>query len=210
MAPKLYQTPASGNCYKVLLLASLLDIDLEVIDLDFFNLQHKSPWYLDINPKGELPTLVDDGLTLIDSSGILVYLAGKSSSTFWSTQVAEQAQIIDWLAFTASHIDRGLSRARAILAFKWPRDAGKDAVIEAQKRAVASLKVLEERLESDNWLALGRPTIADISVFVYVALSWMGEVSLEPYPAIRAWVDRIKGLPGFVSMAALEQKLAQE
>ena len=50
---------------------------------------------------------------------------------------------------------------------------------------------------------LDGPTIADIACMPYVALSHEGGVSLDPYPAIRAWISRIKALPGFISMPAL-------
>lgn len=56
---------------------------------------------------------------------------------------------------------------------------------------------------------LGRPTIADISVFVYVALAPMGDVDLNPYPAVKAWIERIKGLEGFISIPGLDDPLVR-
>ena len=54
-----------------------------------------------------------------------------------------------------------------------------------------------------DWLELGRPTIADIACFPYVALSHEGAVSLESYASVRTWVDRVKGLSGFIPMPAI-------
>ncbi|MGH6748169.1 MAG: glutathione S-transferase C-terminal domain-containing protein, partial [Methyloceanibacter sp.] len=62
---------------------------------------------------------------------------------------------------------------------------------------------LEAHLTKRDWLALGRPTIADIACMPYVALSHEGGVSLQPYPRVRAWIDRIKALPGSITMPAL-------
>jgi glutathione S-transferase len=59
---------------------------------------------------------------------------------------------------------------------------------------------MESHLKKNQWLALGRPTIADIACMPYVALANEGGLSLAPYPGICAWIDRIKALPGFVSM----------
>ena len=67
--------------------------------------------------------------------------------------------------------------------------------------------MLDKQLEKNEWLVLGRPTIADISVFVYVALAPMGDISLEPYPNVLAWIERIKKLPNFFPIEGLDHPL---
>jgi glutathione S-transferase len=74
-------------------------------------------------------------------------------------------------------------------------------------RAEKSLKILEQHLKSEEWLASGRPTVADLSVFVYVALAPMGDISLEPYPAVGEWIERIKGLEGFFGIEGLDDPM---
>ena len=213
MPPKLYCAPESGNCYKVRLLASILDVRLEHVELDFFNSAHKAPEFLAVNPKGEIPTLIDGEHVLTDSSAILVYLAGTHPdrggedvpSSYWSTAAVEQARIVDWLAFTATYIHTGLSRARAIKAFNWPADATEETFREAQSKAAKSLEILDKKLEKAEWLAAERPTIADVAVFVYVSLAPMGGVSLEPYPAVNRWLERVRMLPGFIKTDGLDR-----
>lgn len=78
---------------------------------------------------------------------------------------------------------------------------------EGAIRGNQSLQILQKRLENHQWLALDRPTIADISVFVYVALAPMGDISLQPYPAVLAWIEYIKHLPGFITILGLEDPL---
>lgn len=78
---------------------------------------------------------------------------------------------------------------------------------EGAIRGNYSLKVLDTQLASNDWLVLGRPTIADISVFVYVALAPMGDISLQPYPNVLAWIEKIKKLPGFFPIEGLEEPL---
>lgn len=78
---------------------------------------------------------------------------------------------------------------------------------EGATRSKYSLNVLNDRLQNNDWLTLGRPTIADISVFVYVALAPMGDISLKPYPNVERWIERIKKLPGFFTIAGLEDPL---
>lgn len=71
-------------------------------------------------------------------------------------------------------------------------------------RAQKSLGILEQQFKAEEWLVLGRPTIADLSVFVYVALAPMGDIPLEPYPGVREWIGRIKGLGGFFGIEGLD------
>ncbi|ETI24038.1 hypothetical protein G647_03407 [Cladophialophora carrionii CBS 160.54] len=216
MAPRLYCCLASGNCYKIRLLGSLLDIQMEEVEVNLFANAQKSPDFLAINPKGELPTLVDGDKVFTDSSAIMVYLAGTRAdrgsqtmapSSYWSSDVVEQAQIVDWLAFAACDIHVGLAKARAIVAFDWPAGTSEETLDEARRKGVASLQVLEQRLRRETWLAVGRPTIAEIAVYVYVALAPMGGVSLEPFPAVKAWLARVAQLPGYIGPDGLDQPL---
>ncbi len=209
MAMKLYTYEESGNSYKVRLLMSLLSIECEKIDIDLMqDIQHQ-PEFLAINPRGEVPVLVDGDLTLRDSSAILVYLANMhGGAPWWSGDAAEQGAIMEWLAFAASWVQYGVFTARAIVSFGIsgngiPHDYGEE--LEPSKiRGRRSLEILNEHLASREWLACGRPTIGDIAVFPYVALAPMGNISLEPYASVQAWIERIKSLPRFIPIAGLD------
>lgn len=214
MSLKLYSYNESGNSYKVRLLASLLKVDLEIVELDYFSDEQHSEKFLKINPKGEVPALVDGDIVLTDSAAILVYLAGKYSdkNTWWSEDLVEQAKIVDWLAFAASWVQFGVFTARAILSFKGPYnglglESTEQTFKEAKIRGHKSLAILDGVLKDREWLANNRPTIADIAVFVYVALAPMGDISLEPYPNVRAWIERIKDLPNFIKIDGLDDPL---
>lgn len=78
---------------------------------------------------------------------------------------------------------------------------------EGAMRGNYSLRVLDQHLARNDWLALGRPTIGDVSVFVYVALAPMGDISLDPYPNVQAWIERVKNLPGFFAIEGLDDPL---
>lgn len=214
MSLKLYSYNESGNSYKVRLLAALLKVDLEIVELDYFSDEQHSEKFLKINPKGEVPALVDGDIVLTDSAAILVYLAGKYSdkNTWWSEDLVEQAKIVDWLAFAASWVQFGVFTARAILSFKGAYnglglESTEQTFKEAKIRGQKSLAILDGVLKDREWLANNRPTIADIAVFVYVALAPMGDISLEPYPNVRAWIERIKDLPNFIKIDGLDDPL---
>jgi glutathione S-transferase len=63
--------------------------------------------------------------------------------------------------------------------------------------------VMEQRLRTHDWLALDRPTIADVAVYPYVALVPEGKLSLEPWPAIGGWIARVQALPGYLGMPGI-------
>jgi glutathione S-transferase len=196
---KLYDLERSGNCYKVRLLLSLLGLPYEGIGVDLPGGEHKKPAYLAINPLGQVPVLADGGLLLRDSQAILVYLARKSGGEDWLPTDAEGlARLMQWLSFAANELLVGCARARAIIRFGRKGDLG-----ETQAFARGTLAVLDAHLAGREWLERGRPTIADIACYPYVALAPEGGVALDGYAAIRAWIHRVEALPGYVPMSGL-------
>ena len=78
----LYDYELSGNCYKLRLLLSFLKIDYKTVPVEFYpGREHKSEWFLSINPLGQLPVIDDDGFVLRDAQAILVYLASRYDPT---------------------------------------------------------------------------------------------------------------------------------
>ncbi|MGR8919493.1 MAG: glutathione S-transferase family protein [Gammaproteobacteria bacterium] len=206
---KLYSYDESGNSYKVRLLMSLLGADYERVDVDLMTDEQHQPDYLAVNPRGEVPALADGDLLLRDSAAILVYVAGRhGGAPWWSNDPAEQAQIVEWLAFAASWVQYGVFTARAVVSFGIPANGlppdYEENLEGARIRGRRSLEILDEHLGRHDWLACGRPTIGDIAVFPYVALAPMGDISLAPYPGVNAWIARIRDLPGFIPIAGLD------
>jgi glutathione S-transferase len=196
---KLYDLELSGNCYKIRLFLSLLDIKYELVPVDFMNGQHKSPEFLHLNPFGQLPVLEDGDLILRDSQAILVYLAKKHGGEAWfPSDAAGMAQVTQWLLTAANEIARGPGDARVGTKFGFGIN-----VEAAQKKAESILNLIEQHLRLRQWLALNRPTIADIACFPYIALAPEGGLSLDKYPAINQWCDRIKKLPRFIEMPGI-------
>lgn len=196
---KLYDLEVSGNCYKVRLLCALLGVPLEVIPVDFMAGAHKKSPLINMNPFGEIPIFVDGDVTLRDSQAILIYVARKWGGEAWlPTDAASMARVTEWLMVAGNEIARGPNDARLHDKFGYKLDVGL-----AREKAARVLSIMEAHLSRHNWLALSRPTIADIACMPYVALGHEGGVMLEKYPAVTAWIGRIKALPGFITMPAL-------
>lgn len=196
---KLYDVELSGNSYRVRLLLSLLGVKHELVTVNLMKGEQREPWFLKLNPRGQVPTLDDDGTVVWDSMAILAYLARKYGGERWFTiDATEMAEVMQWLAVMENETLYGLGKARLICKFKFP-----GSLQDAQLLGRKGLDVLEQRLAANQWLALDRPTIADIGCFPYVALASEGEIPLDAYPSVRGWIDRIKSLPGFVGMPGI-------
>lgn len=195
-AIKLYRHPLSGHSHRVELMLSLLALPTELILVDLAKGEHKQPAFLAINAFGQVPVIDDDGTVLSDSNGILVYLAKKYGSGSWQPQdPLAEARIQRWLSVAAGQVAYGPAAARLITVFGAAFNA--DEVIT---RAHTLLKVMDTELADSPFLAGPEPTIADVANYSYIAHAPEGNVSLEAYPNVQAWLQRIEALPGFVPM----------
>lgn len=192
---KLYDHPASGNGYKVRLFLALAGIAAERVTVDVAARAHKTPDFLALNPRGQIPVLVDGETVLFDSQAILVYLAARHAPAWLPADPRGLGEVTQWLAFAAKEIAVGLQAARLHFLIGAPAD-----IAAAQAEARRALAILETWLSARDWLVGDRPTVADIACFPYVALAPEGRVDLDAYPAVRRWIGRIEALPAFVPM----------
>ena len=195
-AVKLYRHPLSGHSHRVELMLSLLDVPTELVFVDLMKGAHKTPEFLALNRFGQVPVIDDNGTVLADSNGFLVYLASKYGNGQWlPSDPVEQAKVQRWLSVAAGQISSGPATARLITVF----GAGYDAA-DAIKRSHALLQVMEDELANSAFLAGDKPTVADVAAYTYVAHAPEGNVSLDEYPNVRAWLARVEALPKFVGM----------
>jgi glutathione S-transferase len=195
---QLHDREASGNAYKARLLLALLDVPYERIPVAIQDGRNQvDEAYLALNPRGQIPTLVDGDEHLWGSTAILVYLAARHdlARTWLPQDPLRMGRVMQWLELAQNEVADGLFRARMIAHMGRPGDL--DA---AHAQAAAALRVLEGRLARADWLAGEGPTIADVACFPYVALAHQGRVDLAPYPGVQRWVERMKALPRFVGM----------
>lgn len=196
---KLYSAPASGNTYKARLLLALQGIDYELVPVDLPSGENKSEAFLKINPRGQVPALVDDDVTLWDSQAVIVYIARKYAPDWLPLDPETMGEIMQWMAVSENECLYGMARSRAVVRLNRPWN-----LEETQAHGDAGLSVINARLQGRDWLVGDRPTLADIACFPYVALSPEGGLSLDNYPNIQAWIARIKALPGFIGMPGID------
>lgn len=201
---KLYTFPLSGHAHRARLMLSLLNVPTEIIEVDLRKAAHKQPAFLKLNTFGQVPVIDDNGTVVADSNAILVYLARQYGDASWlPTDAVGEAAAQRWLSVAAGLVAFGPAAARLVTVF----GAGFNAD-EVIGRSHNLLKVLEAELASRAFLIGAKPSIADIANYTYIAHAPEGNVSLDAYPNVRAWLARIEALPGFVAMQATPVGLA--
>jgi glutathione S-transferase len=186
----------SGHSHRVELFLGLLGLPFEVRQVDLAGGEQKTPAFLARNGFGQIPVIEDGATVIADSNAILVYLAQRYASGRWlPLDPVGQAQVQRWLTVAAGLVAFGPAAARLVTLFRARFDTE-----EVIARAHRLLAVMEGEVAGRDWLAGPAPTLADVAVYTYVAHAPEGNVSLDDYPNVRAWLARVEALPGFVAM----------
>ena len=190
----------SGNSYKVALMLKLCGADWRPLGIEFFKGATRSAEYREINVMGEAPVLIHHreggDLTLSQSGAILIYLS-RHFGKFGHKTEAEEFEILRWVLFDNHKLTSYTATERFMRHFQNKTD---DPAAEFMfARAKGAWKVLETHLEGREWVAAGRPTIADFSLCGY--LFWPDQIGMErsEYPNIDAWLGRLRALDGWAA-----------
>ena len=196
----LYNSQLSGNCYKVRLLLAHLGLAYERREVSVTDRSDRPELLGNLNPALRVPTLVlDDGRPLAESDAILCYFA--DGTPYLPDDRYERAQVLQWLFFEQYNHEPNIAVARFWVAIA---DApAPEAELEARRRGGhAALRAIDSHLADGRTFLVGeRYTIADIALYAYTHVAPEGGFDLEPYPAVRAWLERVPTQPGHVTMA---------
>lgn len=191
----LYNSAVSGNCYKVRLLAAHLGIELELQELDVVDRSNRPAVIGNLTPVMRVPVLVlDDGRSMFESNAIIDYLA--EGTPFLPADPYERQQALAWQFFEQYEIEPNLAVARFFRLFDL--DPGEGMWRQKQEGGRKGLEALERGLTGREFLVGDRYSVADISNYGYTHVAAEGGFDLEPYPWIRAWLDRVASQPGHI------------
>ncbi|WP_108124786.1 glutathione S-transferase family protein [Saccharospirillum mangrovi] len=198
---KLYGDHQSGNCYKVELSGSLLNIPLAWVDVNILNNETAAPGFRAKNPNGKIPLLeLDDGRCLWESNAIINFLAAGSS--FLPTDAFTLAKVQQLQFFEQYSHEPYIAVARFIAKYLGLPDDRKADYDAKQQGGHKALKVMETQLAQTPFLVGDQATTADISLYAYTHVAHEGGFDLAEYPAIQAWLTRLEALPGYRAMGA--------
>jgi len=197
----LYDSPVSGNCYKVRLLLAHLGIPYERRRMDVADRSNRPEVLGGLNPALRVPTLVlDDGRPLAESGAILWYFG--EGTPFVPEDRYERAQVLQWMFFEQYDHEPAIAVARFWLAYSGRPEAFADRLPERTAAGHRALAAMEQHLDGRQFLVGDALTLADIALYAYTHVADEGGFDLGGYPAVRGWLDRVASTPGHVPIDA--------
>jgi glutathione S-transferase len=197
----LYNSAVSGNCYKVRLLLAQVGLEYELVDVSVVDRSNRPELLGDLNPALRVPTLVlDDGRPLAESNAILWYFG--DGTAYVPADPYERAQVLQWMFFEQYSHEPYLAVVRFWLAYSGTPELFADRIPGRMKGGYAALDAMEAHLRERSFFVGGAYSIADISLYAYTHVAEEGNFDLDPYPAIRTWLERVAAQPGHVAIDA--------
>ena len=195
----IYGDSRSGNCYKLKLLCAEMEIGYEWREVDILKGETHTADFLAMNLNGKIPVLkLPDGRSLAESNAILCYLA--DGSTFYGGDAYAKAEILQWLFFEQYSHEPFIATSRFIIKYLGSPPERQSDLEQKKAGGYKALTVMEGQLRERDYVTGDAFTIADIALYAYTHVADEGGFSLDGYPAITAWLDRIRSRPNYVPM----------
>ncbi|MDP3961289.1 MAG: glutathione S-transferase family protein [Pseudorhodobacter sp.] len=162
-----------------------------------------SPAFLKVNPQGQIPAMVEDGLVLTESLAICQHIARKHGGTLGPQNLDEAALIDQWALFAATGIEApALEILYAQEGGEDQTPAGAAKIADCAARLARPLARLEGHLATHQWLLPPRFTVADIMVAECLRYAQGHAALMAAHPATTAWLKRCQARPAFKTMMA--------
>jgi glutathione S-transferase len=196
---RVYGDVHSGNCFKVKLLLEQLALPYRWQHIDVLKKETRTPEFLAINPNGKIPVLeIEPGLFLSESNAILHYLA--EGTPLLPADRLQHAQVLSWMFFEQYSHEPALASARFIVRYLGRPPEREQALQARIADSHQVLGVMERHLSGNDFFVGGRYSIADIALYAYTHVADEGCVGLQPYPQVRAWLERVRTQARYVGM----------
>ena len=186
---KIYGDSKSGNCLKVAWTADFLGRSYEWIETDIMRGESRTSAYLAMNPAGQVPVVVlDDGRPLAQSNAIIVHLA--EGSELIPQDAYDRARMFEWMFWEQYSHEPYVAVAR--FQVRYLGKAVEELETRIVERGASALQRMELALRGSPFLVGDRLSLADVALVAYTRVSHEGGFSLDPYPAVKAWVSRVE------------------
>ena len=198
----LYNSPVSGNCYKVRLLLAHLGILYERQDLDVVDRSNRGDVLGGLNPDLRVPTLVlDDGRPIAESGAILWYFG--EGSRFVPEDRYDRAKVLQWMFFEQYTHEPAIAVVRFLVAYSGEAERYASVIERKTIDGYRALDAMERHLAGASSYVVGDVmSLADLALYAYTHVAHEGGFDLASYPTIRAWLDRVAAEPGHVPIDA--------
>ena len=199
----LYDSPVSGNCYKVRLLLAHLGLPYERREVDVVDRSDRPELLGDLNPALRVPTLVlADGRPLAESGAIIWYFG--EGTRFVPDDPYERAQVLQWMFFEQYDHEPAIAVVRFWVAYSGRAEEFTDRIPERMAAGYRALDAMEKHLAAPGrgFLVGDGMTLADIALYAYTHVAHEAGFDLAGYPAVSAWLERVAATPGHVPIDA--------
>ncbi len=197
---KVYGDLRSGNCYKVKLLLTQLGLPHEWLHTDIMQGETRTAAFLARNPNGKIPLLeFDDGECLAESNAILCYLA--EGSPLLPAAGLGRARALQWMFFEQYSHEPYIAVARFIVRYLGRPADQEMRLAEKMAPGYKALQVMEQHLASRQFFVDERYSVADIALYAYTHVADEGGFDLAGFPAVRAWLERVRSEPRHINMS---------
>jgi len=194
-----YGDSRSGNCYKIKLLCSQLDIAYEWREVDILAGETRTAEIRTMNANGKITLLaLPDGRHLAESNAILAYLADNSDLA--GSDRFSRAAVLQWMFFEQYSHEPNIATSRFIIQYLGSPPDRQAALEEKRLGGYNALDVMEQQFANNMFIAGSEYSIADIALYAYTHVAHEGGFDLNDYPATRAWLDRVRAMRGHVPM----------
>jgi glutathione S-transferase len=196
---RLHDNVSSGNGYKVRLLLAQLGVPFERIEYDIDRAETRTSGFLrEINPNGRVPVLeTGNGEFLPESNAILFYLA--DGTPYLPDERFERARVLQWMFFEQYSHEPNIATPRFWITHNIEMTEERRLSLETKRKlGYAALGVMEGYLGDRDFFVADRYSIADIALYAYTHVAGEGGFALDLFPAVRAWLERVRAQPGHV------------
>lgn len=196
----LYSMQRSGNSYKVRLALAKLAMPYKLVEIDILQGESRTPEFIAKNPNGRVPLLeVAPDRYLAESNAILWYVARGSELA--PEDPIERAEALQWMFFEQNSLEPNIGAAYFWLSLvRGGRDLQAHSLDDWMENGNRALRVMERHLDRHRFFVADRFTIADIALYGYTHVAHLCDFDLTPFPAVKAWLDRVAEEPDYVPM----------
>jgi glutathione S-transferase len=183
----------SGNCWKVAQILRLRGLAFDWVETDSNAGATRTDAFLRLNPNGKVPVVqLDDGACLTESNAIMAHFA---EGTPWLPEPGlARTRVFEWLFFEQYSHEPFIAVARTLITLRQERHLHRERLEQCRVGGERALDIMARALDSRPWLTESGPTIADLALFAYTHVADEGDFDLARWPAVAAWVTRLRAL----------------
>jgi GST-like protein len=190
-------TATTPNGIKVSIALEELGLEYTAKPIGLGELEQKEDWFLQLNPNGRIPAIVDhanNDFAVFESGAILVYLA-RQTGQLMPAEPQGESLVMQWLMFQMGGL--GPMMGQANVFYRYAPEKIAYAIDRYQREVRRLFEVMDGQLKEHEFLA-GSYSIADIANWSWAqSHKWSG-VSVDGLDNLQRWLDQISSRPAVI------------